>query len=304
MSRNKRRSTRQAKTREPFQPTLGENRIAPFPNAVLSAAGRPGTSVRVGSEWVGWQQRVADPGAPLGGGGLGHFAPRTPLSDDVTSDLPGPGRPGPIGAEPLDVPITTPKPANSPPVTNPASLGVIKEVQNDFVDYKIEAEVVADGSGGVTTGADTSFSKVASTSPGYDSDGVKITKFNGKFTFKGTIQIKTKYAADSNASTLSCYGRGTTDTDVKNRDITLGFHESCHRADYQAYLKANALPDPPAMSIGMKAADYDKAAAAFSAAVNKYYADMQADSVKTTDEVGFTLSKSNKTNSCYVHVVP
>src|SRR5439155_15004300 len=121
-----------------------------------------------------------------------------------------------------------------------------------------------DGSGGVSTGAETSFSQVASTSPGYDAsaDG-KVLKFNGKFTFKGTIQIQTNYAADSNASTLSCYGRGTTTSDVANRDITLGFHESCHRADYQAFLKANTLPDAPTMNIGMKAADYDKSAAAF-----------------------------------------
>jgi hypothetical protein len=69
-------------------------------------------------------------------------------------------------------------------------------------------------------------------------------------------------------------------------------------------LKANALPDPPAMSIGMKSSEYDAAAAAFSAAITKYYKDIEAESVKNTDEVGFTLTKSNKTNSCYVHIVP
>lgn len=269
----------------------------------LACAGRPGTSISVGREWVGWTQLVAHPSAPRGGGGPGNFAPSLPLTADADSDLPSPWQPAPVGAEPLDTPAPAPKPANAPPVTSPGSLGVLKEVKNDLVDYKIEGEILADGSGG-TTGADTSFSKVASSSPGYDSDGVKITKFKGKFTFKGTIQIQTKYAADSTANTLSCYGRGTTDSDVKNRDITLGFHESCHRADYEAYLKANALPDPPAMSVGMKAADYDAAAAAFSAALNKYYADMKADSIKKTDQVGFTLSNANKTNSCYVHVLP
>jgi hypothetical protein len=267
------------------------------------AAGRPGTSVRVGREWVGWNQVVAHPGSPRGAGGPGNFAPRSPLSDNAESDLPSPWRPSPAGAEPLDTPLATPKPPNPPPATTAASLGVVKEVQNDLVDYKIEGEIVADGSGG-TSGANTDFSKVPSKSPSYDAEGGKITKFKGKFTFKGTIKIQTTYAADASATDLSCYGRGTTDTDVKNRDITLGFHESCHRADYQAYLKNNALPDPPAMSIGMKADEYDKAAAAFSAALNKYYADMKADSVKKTDEVGFTLTTANKTNTCYVHEVP
>jgi hypothetical protein len=269
-----------------------------------SAAGRPGTSISVGQEWVGWTQRVTHPDAPLGGGGPGAFAPTSPLNADEGSDLPNPWQPGPLGTDPPAIPLDTPKPANAPPATTPQSLGAIKEVQNDLVDYKVEAEIVADGSGGVTTGAKTSFSRVPSKSPDYDSADGKITKFNGKFTFKGTIKVQTNYAADANSSTLSCYGRGTTDTDVKNRDITLGFHESCHRADYQAYLKANALPDPPTMSVGMKASDFDRAAADFSKALNEYWADMESDSVTKTDEVGFTLTKSNKTNSCYQHVLP
>jgi len=269
-----------------------------------AAGGRPGTFLKVGPAWVGWARLVAHPAAPLGAGGPGNFAPAAPLNSAEGSDLPSPWQPGPLGTDPITIPLDTPKPANAPPATNPKSLGVQKEVQNDLTDYKIDAEIVADGSGGVTTGAKTSFKRVASSSPGYESQGGKITKFNGKFTFKGTITIQTNYAADSNASTLSCYGRGTTDADVKNRDITLGFHESCHRADYQDYLKNHALPDPPAMSVGMKATDYDTAAAAFSAALTKYYNDMDADSVQKTDEVGFTLSQSNKTNSCYVHVLP
>jgi hypothetical protein len=267
-------------------------------------AGRPGTSISVGQVWIGWSELVAHPSAPLGAGGPGNFAMPVPLNAEAGSDLPSPWQPGPLGIDPPAIPTDTPTPANAPPATNPQSLGVVKQVQNEFADYKIEAEIIADGSGGVSTGADTSFTRVAPTSPSYDTVDGKITKFSGKFTFKGTITIQTKYAADSNSSGLSCYGRGTTDTDVKNRDISLGFHESCHRADYQAFLKANALPDPPAMSIGMKASDYDTAAAAFSAAITKYYKGMEAVSIKKTDEVGFTLSKSNKTNCCYVHIVP
>jgi len=268
------------------------------------SGGRPGTSVSVGREWVGWSQQVAHPGAPLGGGGPGSFSPSAPLRADGSSDLPSPWQPGPIGLDPDAIPTDTPKPANPPPATNVKSLGSVKQVKSDMVEYEIEAEIVADGSGGVSTGAKTSFTRVPSSSPGYDSKDGKITKFNGKFTFKGTITIQTKYASDSTPSTLSCYGRGTTDTDVKSRDITLGFHESCHRADYEGYLSAHPLPDPPAMTIGMKAADYDAATKAFAAALNQYWHDMEAESVQKTDEVGFTLSKSNRTNSCYVHMVP
>ncbi len=231
----------------------------------IDVAGRPGTSISVGQTWTGWSQLVAHPSAPLGAGGPGNFSPPIPMNAEDGSDLPSPWRPGPLGLDDaVAIPTDTPTPANAPPATNPQSLGVVKQVQNELADYKIEAEIVADGAGGVATGANTSFTRVASSSPSYDAVDGKISKFKGKFTFNGKITIQTNYASDSNASTLSCYGRGTTDADVKNRDITLGFHESCHRADYQAYLNANALPDPPAMSIGMKAtSDYDAAAAAF-----------------------------------------
>jgi len=269
-----------------------------------TTAGRLGTCVHVGHEWTGWNRAVCHPQAPAGAGGPGHFAARTPLNIDAESDLLSPWRPGPTGVEPLDTPADQPKPPNPPPKTKALSLGVIKEVKGEFVDYKIEAEILDDGSGGVTTGADTDFSKPSSKAPGYDSDGGKITKFKGKFTFKGTIQIQTKYDAKTNASGLSCYGRGTTDTDVKNRDITLGFHESCHRADYEDYLKVHTLPYPPTMSIGMTVADYEKKAAAFVKALNQYWAHMKADSIQKTDEVGFTLSKADRINSCYVHLLP
>jgi hypothetical protein len=267
-----------------------------------TAAGRPGTSVRVGDEWVGWTELVADPRAPAGAGGPGNFSPPMPLTVNEESDLPSPWRPGPSGVEPLDTLANPPTPANPPPVTHPGSLGVIKVEQNNFVDYRIDAAIVADGSGGAATV--TGFTKPDAVAPMYDTKDGKITKFKGKFTFKGTIKIQTTYAAGSSADGLSCYGRGTTDTDVRNRDITLGFHESCHRDDYQAYLKVNALPEPPAMSLGMNSGDYDNAVLAFVAERKEYWTDMSANSVTNTDEVGFTRSTANTTHGCFVHKLP
>ena len=267
-------------------------------------AGRPGTGVRVGHEWTGWKQNVCHPHASDGAGGPGHFAARTPLNLNAESDLPSPRQPGPVGMAPLAASADKPKPPNPPPLQKTVlSLGVIKEVNNEFVDYRIEAEILADGFDG--DGAITDFSQPSSKAPEYDTspDG-KIIKFKGKFTFKGTIRIQTKYASEKEAGGLSCYGRGTTKTDVKNRDITLAFHESCHRADYEGYLNANELPDPPAMSIGMRAVEYERQAAAFVKAVNQYRADMKAYSLQETDEVGFTLSESNRTGNCYVHLLP
>jgi hypothetical protein len=87
-------------------------------------------------------------------------------------------------------------------------------------------------------------------------------------------------------------------------DVTLGFHESCHRADYVAYLKTNTLPDPPALAIGMTEGAYKAAVAAFRKALADYTKDMEQQSKSNTDEVGFKLSKHLATKKCFVHVVP
>ena len=241
-------------------------------------------------------------GAPNGGGGPGHFS-RMPMGTDESSDLPSPWVPGPLAPHRLDQTPGTVKKPNPPPVTAKKSLGEIKKVQNAFVDYLIEAEILEDGAGG-GQGADTSFSKAGSQAPGYEAAKGKITKFDGKLVFKGTIQIQTKYAPGSSASSLSCYGRGTTRQDIEAGNITLGFHESCHRADYEAYLKNNPLPGPPKMEIGMDSKDYDKGAKEFAQAVLSYWKAMKDDSEKKTDQVGFTMKKADASGSCYVHQVP
>jgi hypothetical protein len=102
--------------------------------------------------------------------------------------------------------------------------------------------------------------------------------------YGGTVTIETIYAAGARPDDLSCYGRGTTDDDVRNRDITLGFHESCHRSDYVAYLGVHRLPDPPKLAIDMTVADFEKATAAFGKELKAYFKAMDAESVANTDE--------------------
>ena len=48
--------------------------------------------------------------------------------------------PGPLGIDPPAIPTDTPTAANAPPATSPVSLGVLKQVQNEFADYKIEGQ--------------------------------------------------------------------------------------------------------------------------------------------------------------------
>jgi hypothetical protein len=131
-----------------------------------------------------------------------------------------------------------------------------------------------------------------------------ITKFTGKFTWRGTITIQTQYGSGAAPADVSCYGRGTTNADVQNRDITLGFHESCHRADYVDYLLHKPLADPPKLSVGMTRTDYDSAVATFHTTVEGYFSDMEKASVQNTDEVGHRLSTRQATEKCFKHYIP
>ena len=182
---------------------------------------------------------------------------------------------------------------------------MLKSLQNDLMDVNVDAKIVADGTG-ARAGAVTSFADgTAQTVPIPHPDRHnKIIKFGGKFTWRGTVTIQTVYAAGVGPNTLSGYGRGTTDSDVRNRDITLGFHESCHRNDYVAYLGEHRLPDPPKLAIGMTVADYEKATAAFGKELKAYFKAMDAESVANTDEVGHCKSTWVRTRTCFQHTLP
>ena len=264
--------------------------------------GRAGASRRITQEWVGWTGRVAHPDSPLGGGGPGFFAG----DSSGLQQRDAPGHDGPVRLDDgtaEEKPADKPKPANPPPSTSARSLGSQKSVQSDFIDVEIDAEVLDDSSGGPSNGAETDFVVPPVKALAYDSENGKVTKFKGKLTWRGTLKIQTSYGDGASPTTLSCYGRGTTSADLENRDITLGFHESRHQADFIAYLASHPLPDPPTLTLGMAATDYEAAAAKFSKAVVDYRKDMKAQSDKVTDEVGHKRSEVNA-KGCYMHLLP
>lgn len=132
----------------------------------------------------------------------------------------------------------------------------------------------------------------------------KILSFDGKFAWRDTITIQTSYASNASPIAVSCYGRGTTDEDVRSRDVTLGFHENCHQNDYVRYLRSHALPDPPQLALGMSESDYKKALAAFDKSLRAYFKAMERDSETQTDEVGYRKSTRKRTGKCFEHVLP
>jgi hypothetical protein len=259
----------------------------------------------VDPDWIGWSGQLAHPLSPQGGGGPGGFAPNL-LARNDSRRSPSPWQPGPLGTTVAPA-GPSPQSANPAPATTPRSLGVLQSAQSDLLDVSVAAEILADTSGRPKAGssAETSFSLPAYSFPGATLDKHrKIGHFNGKFTWKGTISVQTVFGPGAHANDLSCYGRGTTEADVRARDITLGFHESCHRSDYEAYLKANPLPAPPKLTVGMSESDYKAAEVNFKKAFDTYSKEMSDQSMRQTDEVGNKLSAVKRTHKCFKHVVP
>ncbi len=117
------------------------------------------------------------------------------------------------------------------------------------------------------------------------------------------MTLQTTYRPGRYPGDPSCYGRGTTDADVRARNITLGFHESCHRSDFESYLKAHPLPLPD-IGLGLTEAHCKAAMKAFEDALDAYFAASYAFSGVQTDEVGFTRSQATRTKRCFEHVLP
>lgn len=59
----------------------------------------------------------------------------------------------------------------------------------------------------------------------------------------GVVVIQTTYQKKGIEAKNSAYGRGTTSDDIKAGNVTLGFHESCHRSDFIDYLNTQKLPN-------------------------------------------------------------
>ncbi len=193
---------------------------------------------------------------------------------------------------------------NPPPATVPTKVSIAKR-KNPLEDIDVSAEIVADGtSTDPSVQGDTSFQpegalpdgrggKSFFQTPGYSYEKQKgldvVVRLTGPMMIKGTIKIQTIYGPSASPTQTSGYGRGTTPDDLKAGNTSLGFHESCHRSDYLNYLKTTALPAFGG-KVGMSRQQYEQAAAAFAAAMNKYFADMKQDSLRRTDEVGYSMS--------------
>lgn len=186
----------------------------------------------------------------------------------------GASLPGTVGTDDV-LPLDAKSKANSPPVTVVGS----STINGTVVTVLDDARQTTD------SGAHTGFAIDAGHVPrhGFDKNN-KITQLDGPIPV-ATIKIQTLYSPGSKSTDISGYGRGTTDDDKKTGNVTVGFHESCHRADYFQYVKDNAFPQFTG-KIGMKVAEYKAAAAAYLDALQTYRNKVEAYTKDRTDEVG------------------
>jgi len=70
----------------------------------------------------------------------------------------------------------------------------------------------------------------------------KVKSFTKKVVFRSSITIQTAYGPNASPNHDSKYGRGTTPADKASGNVTLGFHESCHRKEFVDYVTSTPYP--------------------------------------------------------------
>jgi hypothetical protein len=271
------------------------------------------------SPWISREGDVVHPDAPAGSGGLGRFRtqgslgsegndpfgarhPRSPslrteaLSDDEKAEVLGEG-----------VKIIE-KPRNPPPATVPGTQP-LKKAQPTY-DLDMTIEILADGKDDSLSGAKTDLKDkgVSIDGPQFRFNGPddqkepnptdKLTAIIGKPTVTGSLTIQVVYGTVGNIRVEpreeAAWGRGTTSADAAAKNITVGFHESCHRDDFIAYLKANAPVVTASFRAGMTYAEYLAEQDRILKAIDAWTLAAQAATRAKTDETGYTMTAYKK----------
>jgi len=256
--------------------------------------------------WQGWKDTIAHPQAPDGGGGPGFFRqPHVLGGEDSRNSLSGfdhPDAPQPLNES--DNLKFTSKKKNKAPQTKVISKTSIKGLKKstDQIEVDISYQVLADKKDSQKF-AITDFTIPEGKFSTHDPAKGVI----GKFTWKGTVTIQTIYSDPvKNREGVSCYGRGTTKADLDKGDITIGFHESCHRKDFVQFLTdpKHTRPKIPNLTKTMTKSEYNKATEKFKVQFKNYFAAMRKFSETRTDEVGKKKSKVKTDDDCFVHILP
>lgn len=250
----------------------------------VPASQRPKLTLAPG--WLGSDNGVVHPDAPQGGGGAGYF--RTPgavAGEGELATLPHPDAPAATTMDPVQQQqaqaLQDAAAARKPPPLVDAD-GPEQDIQG------MKVTVLQDAYGIASAGDATTEMKESG-------GGAKFSGDIGNFTwetFPWTVTIQTLYGSGQ-PDADSLYGRGTTPEDIKNGNVTLGFHESCHRQDLLDYLKNNA---PPAFTgvPKMTTAEANAAISKYKTECKAYFEKGRTGSVAATDETPTAAKKKSQ----------
>jgi len=260
--------------------------------------GQPGRVVSVRPEWIGWKGDIAHPASPAGGSGLGHFRPAWPLRD--SSDDRAEIWHSTVDEHILLADARPPTAPNPPPDTVVESFATPWSQDKGLFDVSIEGNILADGTAdGIGTRARVDKLPKWPKPIRSSKDERIVESFKGRWVWHAKVEIQTSFPHRDCAGEVSGYGRGTTPEDVNARNITLGFHESCHRADMIEFLKTHPMPLPK-LKPGMTMAEFELERGGFAKLVTDYLQAMALDTETRTDEVGHRKSTKGR----FVHAVP
>ena len=191
---------------------------------------------------------------------------------------------------------TTAKKKNPPPKTKPGKVAVtiqkLPGIQCDISVEVLEDKVDKDAKSEGETTCWWKDRQLDPPVPVFDtSNGLAMVSSVTKAAkASGVLAIQTAYKKKNAEYMISGYGRGTTADDIKAGDVTLGFHESCHRNDFIHYLNTQKLPDFEGTP-GMVAQDYNDDWKAFMDAFLDLPRVIGDWSKPLTDDVGFPEAK-------------
>jgi hypothetical protein len=230
--------------------------------------------------WLATDGRVVHPDAPAGGGGPGFF--RIAAHGLVQGDAEQLAHPDSPRAGALDVQdlnraerlADTEVKRQAPPEVKKAQVQTIRGMR---------VTVQPDESG--IAGVGSARTDVTQHSGGaayvHSNDTGKILSWS---VVPYQVDIVTRYGSGTPPADAA-YGRGTTKPDVDSGNVTLGFHESCHRSDILAYLTAHPLPAAPSET-KISTDEGDTLIASYNTAVEAYFQAARDHSTQVTDEVG------------------
>jgi hypothetical protein len=265
------------------------------------------------SPWISREGDVVHPDAPAGSGGLGRFrmagslgegeepgSTRHPKSPSIRVD--------PLSedekAEVLDTGVKITEPVRNPPPVTVSEEFAMKASTKARIKINAKTKILADGKkpnpagdAGARTFLDPSAVKaeppqfaLPPNAPEPPPDSQAITAVVGNIVVTGTATIQVQYGDDAKPTAPAAWGRGTTVPDVTNKDTTVGFHESCHLADYKSYLATTPIPIPDDIFKAKTVGEWKTAATAIDAAIESHFEACEAASRAKTDEIGTKMS--------------